>query len=273
MAVNNFMKIPFTLTFFLFSFFTFGQKERDNNYKSFFVGHISNLEKFEKMTKYELSLDSLYNKNIRQLDSIINKDEVVEPSYKSKVTPEEKEEMIEYMKAETPDFGKNRSRYYFNYYKNNKIDKEALKGFGDFILNSPCDCVLSNDTIKVRMGIWVFGGFAFEIDIGGNKFSSRYIDDKHDIKVYKLRLSDTLDYSVTVNNTIQDLTLNSKPNYIVGQNITGYFKFQTDKYYSLDDENNNKLKDGYSENNMDIINLKGYLYFKCKVRKKIKTDR
>ena len=266
------MKTLYTLIFLHLSVFVFSQTNPKINLKPYVVAEISGLNKFEKMNKEELKLDSSSKEGIKLLDSMIKVDNIFEPSYQLKATQEEKQETIERMRAETPDFGQNRSRYYFQYYKNNKIDSNALKGIDDYELNTPCECLVSNDTIQVRMGIWIFGGFAFTIDIVGNKFNSQYSDDKHDRKVYKLKLSDTLGYEINVNNNIQELTLQSKPNFNVGQNIIGYLNFQTDKYYCSNDEDYYGIKVKYNDKNMDMIYLKGNLYFKCKVRKKLKTD-
>jgi hypothetical protein len=249
----------------IFSAFSFGQVKKEKDFKHFVVGQIPSLEKFEIMTSSELSVDSFSNQLSKMLDSLIKTDKSIEPSNQFKAKPEN---ISGYLKAQTLELRENRSRYDFQYYKNNKVDKEVLKGLEGVTITSPCNCILSDDTIKVTMGFWVFGGFAFSIDIVGNKFSSQYIDDKHDKKVYKQKLTDTLNHFVVVNNNSQNLILNSKPGFIAGQSISGYLNFQTEKFYRSNDEGFYGLKKEYSDKNMDIVYLKGNLHFKCIVRKK-----
>ncbi|MBN8837071.1 MAG: hypothetical protein J0I09_07420 [Sphingobacteriia bacterium] len=264
------MRLLLLITTSFFTSIVLGQTK--TNFKNFLVGQIPNISKFEQMNKYELQFDSIYAERIKLVDSLIKTDNVIDPAYKEKTTQELKQEIIEDMKLRSPVYRNNRSKYYFNYFKNNKIDQETLKVLKNFTYISPCDCYLSNDTIKVSMGLGGFGFWGFSVEITKDKFNSQYFVGDVETKNYKTKLNDTLGYSIVVKNDFQNLIINTKPNYTVGQNITGYLSFKTNNYYSPSDKANYDIEDKYISKNMDKLYLKGSLYFKCTVRKKRKIE-
>ena len=154
---------------------------------------------------------------------------------------------------------------------NDKKDNNYLEGVDT--LTTECGCYLSGDTIKVKMGIWVFGGFAFSIDLTKNKFTSKYWEDTHEQPIYKIELTDgSLVDNILVGNEEQSLILDSKPTFTLGENILGYLTFKTKKYYRKSDYKRIGAEDDNSGKYMDKLNMMGSLYFKCKVRKKTIGD-
>lgn len=155
-------------------------------------------------------------------------------------------------------------------YKNGQLLKNSTQELDS--ISTECSCVLNRDTLKVRMGIWVFGGFAFTIDIVRDKFISNYWVDEHKLKIYKLNNSDSLTDNVLVPVLQQQLILDSVPAYKLGKQLTGYFTFKTANYLRAADYEEGLGKDKYSDKNMETMYTKGIICFTCKVRKKLQQD-
>jgi hypothetical protein len=243
------------------------QNDSSQQYKDFKIGVIPNLSSFEHMTEHERYVDTMMDRaNKEILKSMINGS-----GFLKGTSLKIKKESIEKQKiAVDTRIKDNRSRYYFQLFLNNEPQPPQYKDIDTLV--TPCDCEVVNDTIKVRMGVWVFGGFAFALDIVGNKFTSRYWEDTHKQKIYKSRMQDSLLVdNVEVPNVTQELILDKTPIYKLGQQLTGYLSFKTGYYFRSADYEK-EIEYEYTDKKMDTLYIKGILYFKCKVHKKIYED-
>ena len=265
--MENIFRIK-NIVIILISFFCFtscnGQGKFNSEYN---VGIIPNISKFEKMTQNEIRIDTLKNKHhIESLQSMIDGTAFIEG-----VSEKDKQESIEYEKIKFQRYKDNRSRYFMDLFINDEKDNKYLAGVDT--LTTECSCYLSGDTIKVRMGIWVFGGFTFSIDLAKNKFTSKYWEDTHEEPIYKTELIDgSLVDNILVGNDEQSLILENKPTFTLDENILGYLTFKTKKYYRKSDYKRIGTEDDSIGKSMDKLNMMGSLYFKCKVRKKTIGD-
>ena len=242
-----------------------GQNRNNSEYN---IGVIPNIEKFEKMTQNEIRIDTLKLKaHNRSLQSMIGGTAFVKG-----ISEKDKQESIEYENIKDQRYKDNRSRYDLNLFINDKKDNMYFEGVDT--LTTECNCYLSGDTIRVKMGIWVFGGFSFSIDLNKNKFKSTYWEDTHEQPIYKGDLSNSsLVDNVLVDNQEQSLILDKQPTFLIDDNILGYLTFKTKNYYR--EKNYNSIGAEEADNKgkyMDTLNLAGSLYFKCKVRKKTIGD-
>ncbi len=178
------------------------------------------------MTQREIYLDtSTYRMNTEELQSMENGKGFVD-----RVSEKDKRETLDYFKTIFTRYKDNRSRYFFDSYVNAKKDETDLPDIDT--LTSECSCYLNNDTIKVKMGIWIFGGFGFSINLFKDMFASGYWINTHKQNIFKFNLSDTsLSDNVFVPNLIQNLTLFEIPRYQIGEEIIGYLSFKTNNYY------------------------------------------
>lgn len=231
------------------------------------VGTIPNIFKFEKMTQNEIRIDKLMNKHhTESLQCMLDGTAFIEG-----VSEKDKQKAIEYEKIKFQRYKDNRSRYYLDLFINDKKDDKHFEDIDT--LATECGCYLSGDTIKVKMGIWVFGGFAFSIDLTKNKFTSKYWEDTHKQPIYKTNLTDSsLVDNIFIGNEEQSLLLNSNPTFTLNENILGYLTFKTKNYYRTSEYESGLAKDVYNGKSMDKLNMAGSLYFKCKVRKKTIGD-
>lgn len=242
-----------------------GQNKNNSEYN---IGVIPNIGKFEKMTQNEIRIDTLkLNAHNRSLKSMLDGTAFIKG-----VSEKDKQESIEYENIKYQRYKDNRSRYDLNLLINDKKDNKYLEGVDT--LTTECSCYLSGDTIRVKMGIWVFGGFSFSIDLTKNKFKSTYWEDTHKQPIYKsdLRNSSLVD-NVLVENQEQSLVLDKEPTFLIDDNILGFLTFKTKNYYR--EKNYGRIGAEEDDNRgkyMDTLNLAGSLYFKCKVRKKTTGD-
>lgn len=187
------------------------------------------------------------------------------------VSEKNKQEAIEYEMTVKQPYRDNRSRYFLKKMVNGKQDKEFLTDADT--LTTECTCYLSNDTIKVNMGIWVFGGLGANILIMDKKYSSAFWEDVHKQKIFKTTLNQKeLSDNVFVENASQQLILKASPQFSVGENIEGYLKFKTSDYFVSADYEPGFGADSYSDAEMYPVYVQGDIYFKCRLRKKTWAD-
>jgi hypothetical protein len=170
-------------------------------------------------------------------------------------------------------FRENRSRYQFQNFLNKKLLDETKNESDLDSVGSECSCILDGDTLKIGMGIWVFGGFAFSINIVDNKFTSSYWLDEHKRKIFKLSSSETLTDNILIPFAEQKLILDSLPTYKLGQQLTGFLSYKTINYLRASDFKDWSIKDEYSDKNMDTMYTRGVIHFACRVRQKLQRDR
>ncbi len=79
-----------------------------------------------------------------------------------------------------------------------------------------------------------------------------------------------LSSSELVDNEEQSLILENKPTFIDGENILGYLTFKTKNYYRTSE--GFLAEDIDEEISMHKLNMTGFLYFRCKVKKEPNCD-
>lgn len=241
-----------------------GQQKYNPEYS---IAPIPQISRFEEMTQNETRIDTLMARhNKEKLQRMLDGTAFIEG-----VSAEDRQKAIEYQTIHYQRYKDNRSRYYLDLIVNDKKSYTSVEDRDT--LTTECSCYLSGDTIKVKMGIWVFGGFAISIDITKKKFTSSYWEDTHKQPIYKANLTDSsLVDNILVENETQSLILESRPAFKPDENIFGYLTFATNNYYRTSEYESGLAPDNYSQKTMDKINRVGSLYFKCKLREKTIGD-
>ncbi len=227
-------------------------------------GRIPELASFEQLTAHEKRLDSLTDQH--------NKEKLQRmedgSAFVAGVSEKEQKEAIAYEKIRAQSYRDNRSRYALEQTVNGKPNPDFRAG-AEGPITSGCDCFLSGDTIHIKMGLWVFGGFSFQLLLEKNGFQSGYWEDTHKQFIYKNALTDTvLVDNVYVENTGQALVLNNPPRFAVGERLLGFFTFKTADYYKTHGFDAGIPPDAADHSGMDRLQLKGAVHFKCQVRQK-----
>ena len=230
------------------------QSSRAN--KPFTTGEIPQLYRFEKLTEREAKMDT--RKFRRWQESLARMEDGT--AFREGVSPAEQAKSIARHKATFRRYKDNRSRYYLTPYTNGIPEKGTFLGLDADTVTTDCDCILTGDTLNIKMGIWVFGGFAINLQLTGNRFRSIYWEDTHEQKVYRNHPGDTvLADNIQVENAASALVLERKPEYKLGENLLGYFTFTTAGYYKL------HYGEGPATGPFDKLKLSGSLHFKCVV--------
>ncbi len=248
-------KLTFILWALLLATITKGQQNQ--NYK---IGIIPCSEDFEEMTESEKYLNIKREKNLEEKLKLFQ-----ESDFFSSDLPElEKQQFIEEETIHlSQKYEDNRSRYFITSFQNDLPQAYEFNNETK-ILTTMCDCFLSNDTIKINMGYWIFGGFGFQLNIMSTNFNALYWSDMHESPIYKIHQTDNIfTDELELGFKKFELTLTQDPDFIVGENIKGYAVFTTHDYYERTKINNGKLVQKH---------LKGEIYFKCKIRQKYHNE-
>ena len=269
------MIIPQVHKFIVLSFllgvsdYCIAQVKRDTFNAVIEVGVIPNLTSFQHLTKYETRYDSLILAHSQQrLTRILDGKAFIDGTSKEFIDSAIEEEKI----LNSIRFKENRSRYKLQFYKNGQlIDKTENESTLDSI-STECNCILYDDTIMVNMGIGIFGGIGFSIQIADNRFNSSYWIDEHKRKIFKLATKDSLTEFIVIPIQEQQLILDTFPSYNPGQQLTAHLIFSTVNFLRASDFEDWAMKDEYSDENMDIMYTKGVITFTCKVRQKLPRD-
>ncbi len=231
------------------------------------TGAIPGIAGFAKLTAREIRLDTIMERHYQESLASMQDGS----AFLKEVPEAERKTAIELQQARYQRYKDNRSRYNFQLMVNDKPDKDDLKDTDT--LTTPCDCYLSGDTIRIKMGVWVFGGFAFSINLVKDRFSAAYWIDEHKQAIYKTQLTDKqLTDNITIANEAQSLVLDRQPLFSAGENLVGYLLFRTKHYYRTAEFAYGTAKDSYADQQMDTLYLRGSLHFKCHVRKKTALD-
>ena len=263
------IKVIFFTLSLSFSFYCLAQKQDQSLYSNIKIDTIPNFSAFSHLTAYEIRLDSMTQaSNRRSLQTMLDRKALAKGVSKGIVDSAIQEQKI----LNTIRYRENRSRYKFQNFKNGTL-LEKTKNESDLdSIGTACGCELYGDTIKIGMGIWIFRGFAFSIELVDNKFRGSYWLDEHKRKMFKINNSDTLDDNIIIPFAEQSLILDSLPKYKLGQQLNGYLRFKTINYLRASDFEDWSIKDEYSDKNMDIMYTKGVIHFSCKVRQKLQRD-
>lgn len=263
-------KSIFLIFFLSFSLYCFSQTDNNNLYSRISVDTIPDLSVFKHLTTYEIRMDSMTHAfNSESLQRMLDGKTFIKGTSKGLIDSAIQEQKV----LNTIQYRENRSRYQFQNFKNGQLlDKTKNESDLDSV-GTQCDCILDGDTLKIGMGIWVFGGFAFSIELVDNKFTSSYWLDEHKREIFKLNNGDTLTGNITIPFIDQKLILDSFPTYKLGQRLTGFLSYRTINYLRASDFEEWSIKDEYSGKNMDTMYTKGVIHFTCKVRQKLQRDK
>lgn len=221
------------------------------------IGNVPQLRQFQVLTQRETRIDS-----VMQQHAIEGRQHIKDGKFfVADISEQEKQDGVDYFEASMQPYRDNRSRYFLQDW----IADRPVRNEDTLIevMTTPCDCYMDNDTAKIRMGIWVFGGFSFAINLYQNQYDVTYWEDTHKQFIYKQQLSDAkMMDNITVGMKEQRLVMQSRPTFTIGEKMTGYLDMITNKYYKAEDENAELKKH----------NTKGEVYFTCTLRKKVIGD-
>ena len=222
--------------------------------KIFTVGTIPQHKQFEVMTAREVRIDSVLTARAKE-----GRQHIADGKFFVEgISKQEQQEGIEHFEASMQPYRNNRSRYFLQDYIENRLVRN--EDTTSQVMTTPCECYIDNDTIKIRMGIWAFGGFSFALNLYKNQYDITYWEDTHKQFIYKQQLSDAkMMDNITVGMKEQRLVMQAKPAFTIGEKLTGYFDIKTDYYYKAEDENAELKKH----------NTRGEIYFKCTLRRKV----
>lgn len=226
--------------------------------KEYQIAKIENWTKFELLTTLEAKHHRINEESYKRTDRMYKADSLYLPT----VTAERKKILYEeYHLKKRLNYKENRSRYFVEYIKGDSTIVDRTFTMLDTV-STECICELKNDTIQIKMGIWVFGGFFYNIKIHKDYFELVYIEDAHEVEPFKYRETDTVfvEYlELKVENS--SLIFDREFNFRIGEQLNGHLKFESPKYYV---DSNYR---GYSrEEKLDESVSKGEIYFTCKLR-------
>ena len=228
---------------------------KDNDYYT--IGNVPQLQQFKILTQREMRIDS-----VMQQQAIEGRQHIKDGKFfVAGISEQEKQDGVDYFEASMQPYRDNRSRYFLQDWIADRPVRNEDTSID--VMTTPCDCYIDNDTVKIRTGIWVFGGFSFVVDVYANQFHIKYWEDTHKQFIYKQQLSDAkMVDNITVGMKEQRLIMQSEPTFTIGKKLTGYLDIMTDDYYKADDENAVLKKH----------KTKGEVYFTCTLRKKLIGD-
>lgn len=241
------------LPLILFAFNSIGQIEIEYEIKK-----IDKLEEFKILTSLETKQHEIYQKSYERFDSLMKADAVL---VKSPADKEKKKQYQEHELKQRINFKENRARYFVEYIEEDSIVVDKTFSMPDTI-STKCRCEIKNDTIQVSMGVWVFGGFFYNLKIQNKHFELIYIEDAHETKPYKYEKTDETfveQLELVISNS--SLTLQDEINLEIGEELNGYIVFKSPTYYVEPNyrgySNENKIRKGIT---------KGEIYFTCRLK-------
>lgn len=159
------------------------------------------------------------------------------------------------------NYKENRSRYFVESLRNVAVVDKTYDL--PFTISTECYCTINKDTLQVNMGIWVFGGFFYEMKVYGKNYELTYIEDTHEIKAFKYTLSDSsfVD-NITLNVLNSDLRFSDKINFELNQQLNGHLKFESPIYYV-----DTYLGENPEKEKLNTTFARGEIYFTCTTRK------
>ena len=260
----------FLILFLSFSICCFAQKTQNDIYSNITIDKIPGLSVFKHLTTFETRMDSMTHAfNSESLQRMLDGKAFIKGTSKGLVDSAIQEQRI----LNTIRYKENRSRYQFQNFLNGQLlDKTKNESDLDSV-GTECGCILDGDTLKIGMGIWVFGGFTFSVKIVDNRFTSNYWLDEHKRRIFKLSSGDTLTDNILIQFAEQSLILDSLPTFQLGQQLTGFLIYKTVNYLRASDFEDWSIKDEYSYKNMDTMYTKGTVHFTCKVREKLQLNK
>jgi hypothetical protein len=158
-------------------------------------------------------------------------------------------------------FRNNRSRIFLANFENGQL-KDGSDSTLKTAFPAVCMCYLHKDTIYIKTWAGFFGVIGFNMKIYQDEFSSQYIIQIDQPDTFKTDSSDKkFTGQAVISNKYQQLTLRTKPNYAINEQLTGLLEITSKNYYEKK-----------SENVVDTINVKARVYFTCKTRRMTLKD-
>ncbi len=235
--------------------------------KEYKIDEIENWDKFEILTELESKHHRRNEESYKEIDHAYEVDSLFLPT----VSDKEKKFLYEEYELKTRiSYKENRSRCFINFVKYDSIIQGKTYTKPDTI-STDCVCELKNDTIQISMGLWVFGGFFYNIKIFKDTYELTYIKDAHEIKPYKYNKADTI-FTETLEMKIfnSDLIFDEKIENQVGKKINGYLRFESPIYYI--DSHYNYGGQPWNES-VDKMVTKGKIFFTCRLREPFKPPK
>ena len=100
---------------------------------------------------------------------------------------------------------------------------------------------LDGDTLNITGFIGMFGGFGYQIALFKDTCIVRHFM-KSDVKIYKLKKTDSLSFGVSVPCKNYKLTLANKPTFEKGEIVEGIIELMSEEYYEVANGNERKYK-------------------------------
>ena len=206
---------------FLYSLFIVsceGQKDNGKIYnEDFAVNKIPNLGGFTTLNETEKALESKFSARDKAIDGRLKNDSTR-------------------LSDKKHDYINNRSRLLWLNSINGVEDKNKGGAVTDE-LPALCNCVVLNDTLFINSGFGFFDGAGVVVKANGTKFRSSIYEYTDGQKPYKLTSKSEFTNYIVVNSRFQHLQFESKPDFKLGQQLTGYLTLTSNDYFSQVYEN------------------------------------
>ena len=222
------------------------------------IAKINNWSEFENLTYLEAKHHRINEESNKRTDRRYKADSLYLPT----VSKERKKFLYEeYELKKRLNYKENRARYFIEYIEEDSIIVDKTFSMADTI-STECRCEIKNDSLQIKMGIWVFGGFFYNISIKDKNFELVYIEDAHEIEPFKYKRTDTSfveNLELKVKNS--SLIFNKEFKLQIGEQLNGHLKFESPPYFVRSNYR------GYSEEDkLEKGVTKGEIYFTCKLR-------
>jgi hypothetical protein len=195
------MRPPLLIAFFVFTCFTSckGQVNLEKEYnKNFVIKDFTNSKVFFTLTKNEKSLDSMFSRYDKRMDSLLLS---IHDSLKHLFTKN--------------DFINNRSRILFTEISNGIESRKDIEKIESDEIPSLCDCGLLKDTLFINSGVGFFGGAGLSIKIYNDEFKSSFYQYIDNVEPFKLSINSELD---------------KQPDFKIGQHLTGLLTLTSNNF-------------------------------------------
>lgn len=213
---------------------------------------------FERLTLFEEE----YHNKIEKQNARTDRMYLADSLYMLESSKERRKFLYEqYELKQRVNLKENRARYFVEHFEQDSILMDKTFSKTDTI-STACICELKNDSIQIKMAIWLFGGSLFDLTIKNQNFELVYIESAHKMEPFKYQESDsTFVEELELNISNSSLKVSDEIKSKIGEQINGYLKFESPEYF-IDSwfrgyASENKLKRGVT---------KGEIYFTCKLR-------
>lgn len=170
-------------------------------------------------------------------------------------------------------FRDNRARTSFAPVLDGRLDSTG-RYHGTGWLPTPTLCSMdSTGGLEIEMSLWLWGGFQLKFHVSKEGRATGTYDEQDDRQcIFKKRLTDTtMTDSVSVDLARIDLSLQERPEFRIGQTLTGNVDFGSREWYRTADYQPGLAKEGlYVDSVMDTLAISGQSRFRCIVGPEIR---